>query len=331
MIKTINVFSTVVPRLFTRQTDNTSLVFGNYRFRFNSPSRSDILLVYDDIPKNHILHTPPKNTILFTAEPQEIKTYHPNYLKQFDFVVTSQDNLKHPHITRQHTALPWMIGIYPKSVEEKLPDTPKDFNKIKYPKKQSVVTAIISSKNKTPDHKQRLLLVNALKQKLGNQMQLFGNGINKVPDKWIALAPAKYQLVIENSRHNDYWTEKLADAFLGETYPLYWGAPNISEYFSDESLTPINIYDIDGTLQLLQKCFNNDTFKKNYSHIRKAKHQILEKYNFFQTVIDFVDSLPTNHTTSKIMQFRPNKEFFLTNQLITLASIIKRTVASPSS
>jgi hypothetical protein len=326
MIKTINVFSTVVPRLFTRQTDKTQLIFDNYRFRFNSTAKCDFLLIFDDIPNPINLITPPKFSILFTTEPQEIKQYHSEYLRQYDLVVTSQDNLKHDYVINQQTALPWMIGIYQKSVKEKLPNSPADFKEFKYPQKQISITAIVSSKTKTSDHKQRLRLVTSLKSQLGNQMQLFGKGIRQIPDKWLAIAPYQYQLVIENSRHNDYWTEKLADAFLGETYPLYWGAPNISKYFSKESLIPINIYDIDGTLGIIRECLKNNTFNKKYSQIKKAKLQIIEEYNFFRTVINVIGLIPLNYKSIKTTHFQPNQEFFLNYKIVKHVSKFKNSL-----
>ena len=50
-------------------------------------------------------------------------------------------------------------------------------------------------------------------------------------DKEDGLKPYRYSIIIENSSENDYFSEKLVDACLLETVPIYWGAPNISKYF----------------------------------------------------------------------------------------------------
>ena len=41
----------------------------------------------------------------------------------------------------------------------------------------------------------------------------------------------QYNIAIENSRHRNYFTEKIVDCFLTKTIPIYWGCPNIDEYF----------------------------------------------------------------------------------------------------
>jgi len=40
-----------------------------------------------------------------------------------------------------------------------------------------------------------------------------------------------FVLVIENSRHGNYFTEKLLDALLCGCVPVYWGCPNLADYF----------------------------------------------------------------------------------------------------
>lgn len=41
----------------------------------------------------------------------------------------------------------------------------------------------------------------------------------------------QYNLAIENSRNINYFTEKLIDCFLTKTIPIYFGCPNIGDYF----------------------------------------------------------------------------------------------------
>lgn len=41
----------------------------------------------------------------------------------------------------------------------------------------------------------------------------------------------QFVLVIENSRHPNYFTEKLLDAMLSNSVPVYWGCENIADFF----------------------------------------------------------------------------------------------------
>jgi hypothetical protein len=44
----------------------------------------------------------------------------------------------------------------------------------------------------------------------------------------------QYSIVIENSREINYFSEKLLDCLLTKTVPIYFGCPNISDYFDTE-------------------------------------------------------------------------------------------------
>ena len=42
---------------------------------------------------------------------------------------------------------------------------------------------------------------------------------------------SQFSIVIENSRQLNYFTEKLCDCLITKTIPIYYGCPNIDEYF----------------------------------------------------------------------------------------------------
>ena len=70
----------------------------------------------------------------------------------------------------------------------------------------------------------------------GIDADVIGRGYNSFEKKSDGLAPYRYSIVIENVRESSYFTEKLIDAFLTETVPIYWGAPNIGEFFYTEGM-----------------------------------------------------------------------------------------------
>ena len=51
-------------------------------------------------------------------------------------------------------------------------------------------------------------------------------------------------IALENSSHAHYWSEKLADTYLGWSFPFYWGCPNTSDYFPEQSLCQIDRDDL---------------------------------------------------------------------------------------
>ena len=78
-------------------------------------------------------------------------------------------------------------------------------------------------------------------------------GFDPIPDKWDAIYLYKYHIVLENCSIPDYWTEKLADAFLGLAYPIYYGCTNLSSYFPEKSFTPIDIDNPEQAISILKK------------------------------------------------------------------------------
>lgn len=50
--------------------------------------------------------------------------------------------------------------------------------------------------------------------------------------KYLYLNDYRFQIVIENDKYETYFTEKLTDCFATGTIPIYWGAPDIGNYFN---------------------------------------------------------------------------------------------------
>ncbi|MEM9827147.1 MAG: hypothetical protein AAF958_11190 [Planctomycetota bacterium] len=70
----------------------------------------------------------------------------------------------------------------------------------------------------------------------GMPLQSFGREYQWLEDKRDAHESFAYSLVIENSRTSNYFTEKLIDCFVCNSLPIYWGAPEIAEYFDTRGM-----------------------------------------------------------------------------------------------
>ncbi len=62
-------------------------------------------------------------------------------------------------------------------------------------------------------------------------LDVMGRGYKPFGAKAEGLAPYRYSVVIENVREVNYFTEKLVDAVLCQTVPIYWGCPNVGDFF----------------------------------------------------------------------------------------------------
>jgi len=61
-----------------------------------------------------------------------------------------------------------------------------------------------------------------------------------VEDKYKCFENSMFHLTIENSQNKNYFTEKIVDAFITKTIPIYWGCPNISEFFDSRGFFTFN-------------------------------------------------------------------------------------------
>ena len=68
------------------------------------------------------------------------------------------------------------------------------------------------------------------KEYLDYKPEIDHDGILPNDDK-MELFKSKFSIIIENSQEKNYFSEKLIDCLLTKTIPIYWGCPNICDYF----------------------------------------------------------------------------------------------------
>lgn len=92
------------------------------------------------------------------------------------------------------------------------------------------MSLIASPKAWLSGHKLRHTIARwAQDQKL--DVDLCGLAYRPLANKREGLLPYRYSVVIENGREYGYFTEKLLDALLCGTVPIYWGAPDVDKFF----------------------------------------------------------------------------------------------------
>ena len=80
-----------------------------------------------------------------------------------------------------------------------------------------------------------------------------------------------YHIAVENSQNTGYFTEKIIESFMTKTIPVYWGCPNIHEFF-----------DMNGVI-----CFENE-------------HDMLDKINTLtpEVYLSKMEAIETNYKLS---------------------------------
>jgi hypothetical protein len=173
--------------------------------------------------------------------------------------------------------------------------------------KEKLLSVVCSSKSFTPGHRQRLAFVENLKHHFGAQISHFGAGFQEVPDKAEAILPYRYHIAIENCSVRDYWTEKLADTYIGGAYPLYYGCPNLADYFSAESYTMIDINDPERALAIIEEAIHNDYYDKRQAAIASARSLVMNKYNLFAVAHDLCTNMLSD--SPKAVTILPESSF----------------------
>ena len=274
-----------------RQTPGSKGVWKDCVFFVNQDvDGCDWWFVYEDLPKPEAANCPPDHLVFITGEPPTTRMYDPQFLAQFSAVITSHTDLAHHNVILMQQALPWHIGTRRDSGGDiKNYMNIDDFFQIDLDdiKKSKLVSVISSDKKFTRGHRQRLKFIDRLLNRIGDQVDVYGRGYREVEDKWQAIAPYKYHLALENSAVPHYFTEKLSDAYLGWSYPIYFGCPNVADYFPPLSLSTIDITDMDRSIADVECLINSNTFERNISHIEEARNLVLFRYNMFSLMADY--------------------------------------------
>jgi len=93
----------------------------------------------------------------------------------------------------------------------------------------------------------------------------------------------QFALVIENSKETNYFTEKIMDCLLTKTIPIYWGCPNISEFFDTTGWMILETESVE-ELQEKVRALTRDYYHKYTDIIEKNCAKA-------KTYINFTDNL----------------------------------------
>ncbi len=292
----------------------------NWTFYVDQPvSEVDAWVVFEDLTAPTKVKVPQANTLLITGEPPSMRRYRRSFIQQFAHVITCHQSLAvssktlskswspfttYPEIHLGPQGLPWHIGVD----RHKNDFVIRAYSEFKQPaiEKPGLVSVICSNKNITPDHIARQRFVHRLREHFGDHLEVFGRGYRDIGDKWDAIAPYKYHIVLENDSVPHYFSEKLTDCFLAQSYPIYYGCPNIAEYFPSESLTTIDIHQPGQSIATIARILQSDIASQNRPVLAHARDLVLDQYNFFSVIRQFL-SKQMLATQSTAQAFYPRR------------------------
>jgi hypothetical protein len=222
-----------------------------------------------------------------TAEPSSIKCYSQDFCAQFALVLTHHEPwaLSHPNRVYTQTGYPWFYGRGARAVrtfDEMRADPPRE--------KSREISTVCSAKQ-DPDTLQRARFeFTARLQAAMPALDRYGKGVRPLDDKAEVLDAYRYHVAIENDVAPHYFTEKLVDAFLGLSLPFYFGCPNAADYFPEQSFIPIDIFDFDGSLEVIRAALAENAFDRRLPDLEEARRRVFEEHNLFALLSREIES-----------------------------------------
>ena len=192
----------------------------------------------------------------------------------FDFVLTYEKNLL-DHDPEKYKFFPCDTSGIEKSSH-------------KMHKKSKLVSMVYSEKKWLTGHKLRHIIVDNLLPKVGyDKVDLFGRGTpNPLNLKSEGTNDYMFQIAIENMKRPNYFADKIYDCFATATVPIYWGAPNVGDFFDPKGILTFNnpqeLSDI--LFSLSEEKYNSmlPYVKKNFELVKKYLRP--DDYIFEETV-----------------------------------------------
>lgn len=231
-------------------------------------SHIDFSLFYDYIPQN--INQFSKYNIFIACEPNEYFGHHDwiiqnNYM--FDFILTWSEFI----LEKCNNALFLAYG------ESWFQDNP--LNSVDIEKKEFKTSFLRGNKLKLKGHYIRHELYNR-RNEIKNPI-IFWDSLGD-PNNWEnwrdskinTFKPYQFSICIENSINKNYFTEKITDCFLQKTIPIYWGCPNIGDFYDINGILLVD--NVDSIIKTINSLKNEDF--KHYTPIIERNYKIALDY-----------------------------------------------------
>jgi hypothetical protein len=273
--------------LLLRQTPGYSGRWGECQFVVNEPvDQCDWWFVchHSALQEIQSCICDPAHVVYISMEPKDV--YPIDFYRQFSKLILCDPMVNHASI-HYRNGITWWAGINVAfsnghQFSSKVNHDYDAFMAMPPPvHKLDRVSIITSTKDIFPGHRRRLAFIERLKQSdLADRIDFYGGGHNPVDDKLDAILPYKYHIALENSILDHYWTEKIADAYLGYALPLYHGCRNISSYFPSNSLVALDISS-DQAIAQIKTALDADIYSQHLEMIKQARVKVLNDHNLF--------------------------------------------------
>lgn len=287
-----------------RQTPGGQGIWGELQ-GVDSPTEADYLVVLEDLPASiRPSEVNLARTIFLPREPIAVRR-RKNYESLRAPLAFAHDDI--------HQAAVWRVMV------------PFDeLVSLAYDSKSRPLSSVTSAASETPGHRIRVQFLRDFARKYPERLDVYGYGwknelgkaykgelgnrFGKVTDfaalcKLQGLKDYRYVLAFENCRQNNYFSEKLLDCWLAWAMPIYWGCPNLSDYFPEDSFHEIDPAS-DDCVNRVAEIIAQPINARQIDAMRAARQLILEKYNIWATIDDIIAGRRPNGAPQRTLMQR---------------------------
>jgi hypothetical protein len=224
-------------QIFSNFRDENEFIYAELRKLF---SDKPITFFYDYIPQKNELNLNPYNFIML-SEPDEffgMQSWVKNHHYLFTGILTWSNTL----LNECDNAI--LFHHNSNNLDNDYVESFKDKNK------QFEISFLSGAKNLVEGHKLRQEIYQ-IKDQITipkkwfyvlddfNQEDFDKGGIGRPKEEYwlgkqICFKDSMFHVAVENVKHDNWYTEKIGDAFSTKTIPLYWGCPNLGDLGYDE-------------------------------------------------------------------------------------------------
>jgi len=157
----------------------------------------------------------------------------------------------------------------------------QDYTNIFSTNKNFKLSNVMSKKNFLHGHQLRHKVKEIVKKQ--RNFELFFPESIPTNQKYKLFEDTMFHIAIENTRNHNYISEKILDCFMSYTLPIYWGCPNIGDYFNTEGII---LFENEEQLENILDNLDENQYKKRIDAIIENYNIAHSKYAFWHDRIN---------------------------------------------
>lgn len=138
------------------------------------------------------------------------------------------------------------------------------------PEKTKLCSIIASGKRQLLGHKLRHEVIESC---FPNKEDVWGYNYQKFDDKEDPLRDYMFTVSIMNISSENYFTEVLTDALALGVIPIFWGCPNIGDFFNIDGILQFSSIE---ELQEILKSISPDMYQEKFEYVSSNFHEVLK-------------------------------------------------------